>query len=162
PLGLVVVDYVQLVEVDRARDTRERVTAASDACKSLALDLGVPVLALSQLNRGVESRDPPVPIISDMRETGRLEEDADIVCLLYRPDYYIARDLEAAERSGASVAARADLEADLARARGRLDLIVAKQRSGAIGTERAFLRADLCHVSDQQMDAAEPAQGGML
>lgn len=162
PLGLVVIDYVQLVAVERARDLREKVTAASDACKSLALDLGVPVLALAQLNRECERRDPPVPMLSDMRESGRLEEDADIVVLLYRAEHYIDRDLEAAERSGADVAMRADLEADLAQARGRLDLIVAKQRSGATGTERAWLRADLCHVSAERMDTAQAAQGGIF
>ena len=154
PLGLIVVDYVQLVQVERARDIREKVTAASDAAKSLALDLGVPVLALSQLNRECEKREPPVPIISDMRETGRLEEDADVVILLYRAEEYIRRDLEAAAREGADVERRADLEADLTRARGRLDLIVAKQRSGATGTERAHLRPELCHVTEAPEGAA--------
>ena len=162
PLGLVVIDYVQLVEVERARDMRHAVTAASDAAKSLALDMGVPVIALSQLNREVERREPPIPIISDMRESGRLEEDADVVALLYRPEVYIRRDLDTAKRRGAGIDELADLEAELSRCRHRLDLIIAKQRSGATATETAHIKPELCHVFEDWAGTSPSTNQGNL
>jgi replicative DNA helicase len=97
PLGLVVVDYLQLLQPDQGGGTYDRVSAASDACKDLAMELGVPVLALAQLSRSVEHRDPPVPQMSDLRDSGRLEEDAGTVIFAYREAYYLQRRIEACE-----------------------------------------------------------------
>ncbi|TPE53062.1 replicative DNA helicase [Amaricoccus solimangrovi] len=129
PLGLLVVDYVQLVRA--GRKTRfEEVTEISIALKSMALTLGVPVLALSQLNRGVDNRDDHRPMTSDLRESGQLEQDADVILFCYRAEHYLARkstdDMESIEIQ----AHYAALDA----VRGKMEIIVDKQRNGDTGT----------------------------
>ena len=90
-LDLLVIDYLQLIEVtDRAaRDNRtQQVTVISRSLKNLARELGCPIIALSQLSRLVEQRSPPIPILSDLRDSGSIEQDADIVLMLYREEAY--------------------------------------------------------------------------
>ena len=91
-IRLVVVDYLQLLHVPRAKDDYQRVSTISRQLKTLAGELRLPVLALSQLNRQVESRENHQPRLSDLRESGALEQDADVVLLLHRPDYYRQAD----------------------------------------------------------------------
>ena len=115
-LGLVIVDYLQLMRADDHRANRvEQVGQMSRGLKILARELEVPVLAISQLSRAPEQRTPPKPQLSDLRESGQLEQDADLVAFLFREDYY--RDPED--------------EPD-----GLADLIVAKHRNGPIGTRK--------------------------
>jgi replicative DNA helicase len=115
-LGLVIVDYMQLMRSDDPRANRvEQVGQMSRGLKILARELEVPVLAISQLSRAPEQRTPPKPQLSDLRESGQLEQDADVVAFLYREDYY--RD--------------PDEEPD-----GLADLIIAKHRNGPIGTRK--------------------------
>jgi replicative DNA helicase len=115
-LGLVIVDYMQLMRSDDPRANRvEQVGQMSRGLKILARELEVPVLAISQLSRAPEQRTPPKPQLSDLRESGQLEQDADVVAFLYREDYY--RDPED--------------EPD-----GLADLIIAKHRNGPIGTRK--------------------------
>lgn len=115
-LGMVIVDYMQLMRSDDPRANRvEQVGQMSRGLKILARELEVPVLAISQLSRAPEQRTPPKPQLSDLRESGQLEQDADVVAFLYREDYY--RD--------------PDEEPD-----GLADLIVAKHRNGPIGTRK--------------------------
>jgi replicative DNA helicase len=109
-LGLIIIDYLQLMRTDSRYDNR--VTAVGElsrGLKILARELGVPVIALSQLSRAVESRSPKKPQLSDLRESGNLEQDADLVMFIYREDYY---------------------EPDSERP-GEADLIIAKHRNGA-------------------------------
>jgi len=87
PLGCIVVDYLQLVGAKAANRTLE-VGQVTSSLKRLAKDLSVPVVALSQLNRGVEGRTDKRPALSDLRESGQIEQDADLVLFLYRDDYY--------------------------------------------------------------------------
>lgn len=88
-LGLVVIDYVGQMESGRKAENRQQeITYISRQIKSMALELDVPVMPLSQLNRAVENRNPPRPMLSDLRESGSLEQDADVVILLYRAEYY--------------------------------------------------------------------------
>lgn len=87
-LDLVVIDYLQLMQGSKNNDRQQEVSDISRSLKALARELGVPVIALSQLSRSVESRQIKRPMLSDLRESGSLEQDADIVAFLYREDYY--------------------------------------------------------------------------
>jgi replicative DNA helicase len=115
-LGMIILDYIQLMRSDDHRANRvEQVGQISRGLKILARELEVPVVAISQLSRAPEQRTPPKPQLSDLRESGQIEQDADVVAFLYREDYY--RDPEE--------------EPD-----GLADLIIAKHRNGPIGTRK--------------------------
>jgi replicative DNA helicase len=111
-LGLIIIDYLQLLRADHAIESRvQQVGEMSRGLKILARELHVPVIALSQLSRAVETRTDKRPILSDLRESGNIEQDADLVAFIYREEYY---DRES-EREGIA------------------DLIIAKHRNGALG-----------------------------
>jgi replicative DNA helicase len=91
--GLVIVDYLQLIEPDDTRINREQqVARVTKGLKKLAKSLGIPVVVLAQLNREVEKRDDKRPRLSDLRESGSVEQDADQVLFVHRPDYYDPKD----------------------------------------------------------------------
>ena len=137
-LGLIVVDYLQLVAAITSRnDGRvQEVSEITRGLKTLAKELNVPVLALSQLSRAVEQREPPRPQLSDLRESGSIEQDADVVMFIFREEYYLERkkpgrrgdedDMDFDRRMEKWDDAKAKV-ANLA------DIIVAKQRHGPIG-----------------------------
>jgi len=131
-LGLVVVDYLQLMRSSVRGNTNEQVSDISKSLKALAMQLEVPVLALSQLSRAVEQRDDKRPVLSDLRDSGSIEQDADTVMFCYRDEYYLAREEPDCGNLDKYEAWRAAME----RSRNRLDIIVPKQRAGAIGTAR--------------------------
>ena len=89
-IGLIIIDYLQLVEPSRRQENRvQEITEVTKGLKTLAKELNVPVLALSQLSRGVDARDDKRPVLSDLRESGSIEQDADVVMFVYREEYYL-------------------------------------------------------------------------
>lgn len=125
-LGLVVVDYLQLIEGSNAENRQQEVSGISRQLKKLAKELHVPVIALSQLSRGVEQRQDKRPVLSDIRESGSIEQDADIVAFLYRDDYYRDED----DDSDDSGSEGEDDENNV----GEVEVIIEKNRSGPRGT----------------------------
>ena len=130
-LRLLIVDYAQLMTAP-GKSRYEQITAISLALKGMAVSLNIPVIALSQLSRSIESREDKRPVMSDLRESGQLEQDADNIMFCYRPEYYLAQ----MEPDGSDLEEVAEWRADMDRARGRLEIIVAKQRMGETGTAR--------------------------
>lgn len=130
-MRLFIVDYAQLLQA-KAANRYEEITKISIALKSLAAQLDVPVLALSQLSRKVEDRQDKRPTLADLRESGQLEQDADAVMFCYRDEYYLEREQPDIHDVASHDAWRASMD----RARNRLEIIVAKQRQGSIGTAR--------------------------
>jgi replicative DNA helicase len=118
-IGMIVVDYIQLIDSDESRDSRqEQIAKISRRLKTLAREMKLPVVALSQLNRAVENREDRRPRMADLRESGAIEQDADMILLLHRPEYYDANDQP-----------------------GIAEVIVAKNRNGATGTVKlTFLK----------------------
>lgn len=133
-IDLLVVDYLQLMRGDfRSENRVQEISAISRALKGLARELNVPVLALSQLSRGVESRQDKRPILSDLRESGALEQDADVVIFIYRDEMYN----ENTERQNIA------------------DIIVAKQRNGPTGTVALYFKKELAQFREAEMRRAE-------
>jgi replicative DNA helicase len=152
-VGLIVVDYLQLLQGSgRAQDNRvNEISEISRGLKTLAKELGVPVLALSQLSRAVEQREDKRPQLSDLRESGSIEQDADIVLFVYREDYYVAakepkRPNESDDAK--SHDAHAQWAAEMERVYGLAELIVAKQRHGSTGKVRLRFEPRITRFSD--------------
>lgn len=123
-LGLVVVDYLQLMRAGRRIDSRElEISEISRSLKGLAKELDIPVIALAQLNRKVEERTDKRPILADLRESGAIEQDADVIMFIYRDDVYKYK--KPSERPS----------------EGTAEVIIGKQRNGPVGS------ADLLYIS---------------
>ena len=123
PLGLIIVDYLQLMQAARNHNGNrvQEVSEISRGLKLIARELNVPLIALSQLSRTVETRTPPIPMLSDLRESGSIEQDADIVSFIYRPGYY---------------------EPDNPEVQNITDLIIAKHRNGPVGKVQLYFHPE--------------------
>jgi replicative DNA helicase len=131
-LDLIIVDYLQLAQASLLRRDGNRVEAISEitgALKALAKELGVPIIALSQLSRQVENREDKRPQLSDLRESGSIEQDADVVMFVYREAYYLSRT-EPREGTPEHI----EWQSSMAELENVADLIIGKQRHGPIGT----------------------------
>jgi replicative DNA helicase len=126
-IGVIVIDYLQLVEPSRRAENRvQEITEVTKGLKALAKELNVPIIALSQLSRGVDSRDDKRPVLSDLRESGSIEQDADVVMFVYREEYYLK-----SREPDPSSAEHAKWLEKCERAHRRAEVLVEKHRHGA-------------------------------
>ena len=132
-LDLVVVDYLQLMQGSSRENRQQEIAEISRGLKNLARELDVPIIAVSQLNRSVESREDRRPRLSDLRESGALEQDSDVVMFIYRHEYYHPEDVEK---------------------KGTAEVIVAKHRAGATGTVEMTFMPDFTRFADLGRDLA--------
>ena len=122
-LGLIVIDYLQLMEGGgNPNDRNQQISAISRSLKGLARELDVPIIALSQLSRGVEARNDKRPMLSDLRDSGAIEQDADIVMFIYRDEYYNRDDVEN---------------------KGKAEVIIAKHRNGPVGNINLLFQSNI-------------------
>ena len=155
-LQLLVVDYLQLLRGSTAASQANRVQEVSEitqGLKAVAKELNIPVIALSQLSRQVESRDDKRPQLSDLRESGSIEQDADVVMFVYREEYYVGRaqpDIESPKH--------AEWQAQMERVHGKADVIIGKQRHGPIGTVTLAFIDKLTKFTDLAKDQYLPEQ----
>ncbi|MEG0255185.1 MAG: replicative DNA helicase [Vagococcus sp.] len=126
-LGLILIDYLQLIEGTGRENRQQEVSEISRQLKKLAKELKVPVIALSQLSRGVEQRQDKRPVLSDIRESGSIEQDADIVAFLYREDYYRSEDGEDEEPQETNNVIEVIIEKNRSGARGTVELLFIKE-----------------------------------
>jgi replicative DNA helicase len=156
-LGLIVVDYLQMLTQSFGKRAENRVQEVSDITrqlKALAKELKVPVLALSQLSRAVESRDDKRPQLADLRESGSIEQDADMVMFVYREEYYLSRG-EPAQGTTEHEEWKAKVDAVYNKA----EVIVAKQRHGPVGTVAVFFDGRFTRFGDLDEQHGDPPFG---
>jgi replicative DNA helicase len=155
-LDLLVVDYLQLLQGTSRRSSENRVqelTEITTNLKALAKELNIPILALSQLSRQVENRDDKRPQLSDLRESGSIEQDADVVMFVFREEYYL-RNREPRAGSEEHFKWQAEMEA----VHGKAEVIIGKQRHGPTGTVQLQFQAEVTRFSDLATDDHLPAR----
>jgi replicative DNA helicase len=147
-LGLLVIDYLQLLQGTGSRQSTEnRVLEISEitrGLKAIAKELDIPVLALSQLSRQVENREDKRPQLSDLRESGSIEQDSDVVMFVYREEYYEARKVPNIE----DAAKYAEWQTRMERCANVAEVIIGKQRHGPIGIVPLYFDANLTRFKD--------------
>jgi replicative DNA helicase len=156
-LDLLIVDYLQLLAGSQKRASEGRVqeiTEITTGLKALAKELEVPVVALSQLSRQVENRDDKHPQLADLRESGSIEQDADVVMFIYREEYYL-KNKEPSEKGSE---AWFKWETDMQRTKGVAELIIGKQRHGPTGTVELHFAGEVTRFSDLIRDDHLPTQ----
>jgi replicative DNA helicase len=144
-LDLLIIDYIQLLQGSTKKgDNRvQEVTEITNQLKALAKELNVPVLALSQLSRQVENRDDKRPQLSDLRESGSIEQDADVVLFVYREEYYL-RNKEPKEGTPEHLTWQTEMD----QVHGIAEVIIGKQRHGPTGTVRLWFEDRLTRFSN--------------
>ena len=152
-LNLIVVDYIQLMRSSSNKNEGrvQEISEITQGLKSVAKELEVPVLALSQLSRAVEQREDKRPHLADLRESGTIEQDADVVMFIYRQEYYEERAEPKSSGSESSLAFQERYhkwQENLAKCKNLADIIVAKQRHGPIGSLQLRFEAKLTKFSN--------------
>lgn len=153
-LGLIVLDYIQLVtptRIGREENRTQEVSAITRGLKQLAREFNVPVLALSQLSRAIDNREDKRPMLSDLRESGTIEQDADVVQFVYREEYYLERSepvRRGEENDERYISRRTDWSKRMEAAKNVVDVITGKQRQGPVGTDRCHFEPQTTWVTD--------------
>jgi replicative DNA helicase len=142
-IGLVMIDYLQLMHGSKAESREREISQISRSLKQLAKELDVPVVALSQLNRSVESRSDKRPMLSDLRESGSIEQDADVVMFINRPEHYEITTYDDGQPT-----------------ENTAELIIGKQRNGPIGTVRVSYLKDYARFENLIFGREEPPEYG--
>ncbi len=140
-LAFIVIDYLQLLKGSSSRGSENRVQEISEitqGLKAIAKEFQIPVLALSQLSRAVEQRDDKRPQLSDLRESGSIEQDADVVAFIYRESYYLERK----QPPEADIAKFEEWRSEMSRMRNVSEVIIAKQRNGPVGSLHLYFDAE--------------------
>jgi replicative DNA helicase len=157
-IGMVIVDYLQLLQGTGRNSNENRVNEISEisrGLKTLAKELNVPVIGLSQLSRAVEQREDKRPQLSDLRESGSIEQDADIVLFIYREDYYLAARQPADDHPDF-----ASWQEEMGRVYGQAEILVSKQRHGATGKVRVKFDSRITKFSDRVDEGFLPEERG--
>jgi replicative DNA helicase len=155
-LDLIIVDYIQLLQGSSRRAAEGRVqevTEITTSLKALAKELNLPIVALSQLSRQVENRDDKRPQLSDLRESGSIEQDADVVMFVYREEYYL-RNREPRPGTEEHFKWQAEMDA----AHGKAEVIIGKQRHGPTGTVQMHFEGEFTRFADLAADDHLPAR----
>ncbi len=155
-LDMIVIDYIQLLQGSgKKSDNRvQEVTEITTNLKALAKELNVPIIALSQLSRQVENRDDKRPQLADLRESGSIEQDADVVIFVYREEYYLANK---EPRIGTPEYEKWQL--DMSLVHGKAEIIIGKQRHGPTGTVEVQFEGQFTRFSDLAQDGHLPDRG---
>jgi len=160
-IDMIVIDYLQIMEiaVGMGMNLASAIGQTTAGLKALAKRLGVPLIVLSQLSRGVEQRDNKRPVMSDLRESGAIEQDADTVIFVYRDEYYLERAQPDLDRKGV-IGEHAEWERRMAASKGKVDLIFAKQRMGPVTTVTLNFEKETDYVGDGPPPPRPGEQGG--
>lgn len=153
-LDLIVIDYIQLLSGSSKRSSENRVqeiTEITTKLKALAKELQVPVIALSQLSRQVESREDKRPQLSDLRESGSIEQDADVVMFVYREEYYLA-----GKEPRPGTTEFETWKTDMEKVHGTAEVIIGKQRHGPTGPVQLAFEAEYTRFGDLAQDRYLP------
>jgi len=142
-LGLLIVDYIQLLAGSKTDNRVQEVTEITTGLKALSKELNVPIIALSQLSRQVESRDDKRPQLSDLRESGSIEQDADVVMFVFREEYYVQRR---EPREGTPD--HLQWQDEMSQVHGLAEVIIGKQRHGPTGTVKMQFQAEITRFGD--------------
>ncbi len=156
-LDVLIVDYLQLVRPASAKDSRvNEVSEITQGLKAIAKELDIPVIALSQLSRQVESREDKRPQLSDLRESGSIEQDADVVMFVFREEYYKEREKPGDDQ----LDKMAEWQAAMERLHGRAEVVIGKQRHGPIGTVELSFEGRFTRFGNLAKSWQEEAAGG--
>jgi replicative DNA helicase len=156
-ISMVVIDYLQLMQGTGNKDRHQEVSDISRGLKMLAREMKIPIIALSQLNRGLENRPDKRPMLSDLRESGAIEQDADIIMFVYRDDVYKERD-EARKEKEAKDKGEEYKSTFVNKAVEEAEIIIGKQRNGPIGTVKLEFQKQYTRFVNKQSNSEAPIE----